>query len=222
MRDELVGVVLALHRSRHAEVECGYHAADGKHLRQETLTEGVLRQRVAICREAQGIRRRRGRVVRKLRLYGVEHHRALGQADRGAGTTVADRPFEVALSLVNRLADAWAVDTQTRKAVLQPTDARKQSLQHVTLHLSCGVADDLPIQSWEPFGACALDVLVIRNAQNVRAAECVPSARRAKRRRYVRCPVVWRPAGLDVIGCRNPGPETPCGADGYQRSDHCD
>jgi len=99
---------------------------------------------------------------------------------------------------------------------------QRMNIRLAYLHLSCGVADDLPIQSWEPVGACALDVLVIRNAQNVRAAECVPSARRAKRRRYVRCPVVWRPAGLDVIGCRNPGPETPCGADGYQRSDHCD
>ena len=84
------------------------------------------------------IRRRRGRIVGELRLYGVEHHRALGQADRGAGTTVADRRFQVALSLVDRLADAGAVDAKTRKAVIQPADAGKQPFQGVTLDLPAG------------------------------------------------------------------------------------
>src|SRR5262249_11231966 len=151
-----------------------------------------------------------------LRLHGVEHHRTLGQADRGAGTTVADRPFDVALSLVDRLADARTVDTQTRKAVLQPADARKQSLEHVTLYLSCGVTDDLPIQSREPFSARPLDVFVVGNTQNVRAAQCVPPPRRPQRWWLVgRCPVVGRPTGLRVIGGGDPGPETPCGTDGY-------
>ena len=41
---------------------------------------GVLGDRVAKCREAQLIWRRRGRIIGQPRLYGVEHHRSLGQA----------------------------------------------------------------------------------------------------------------------------------------------
>src|SRR6185295_19523952 len=98
--------------------------------------------------------------------------------DRGTGTAVADRTFEVALSLVDRLADARTVDTKARKAILQPTDAWKQPFQDVALNLTRGIADDLPIQPWEPVSARALDVLVIGDAENVRAPEGVPLARR--------------------------------------------
>src|SRR5262249_15685036 len=147
----------------------------------------------------------------------------LGQADRRAGTTVADRRFQVALTLVDRLADAGAVDTQARKTVTQPADARKQPFQGVPLNLTRGIVDDLPIQPRQPVSPRALDVLVIGNAQNVRTAQRVASPRRPQWRRPVGgCPVVRRPARLRVISRRDPGPETPCGANGYQRSENCD
>ena len=131
--------------------------------------------------------------------------------------------YEVGRSLVDRLADAGAVDAQAWKGVIQAADAWKQSFQGVSLNLTRGIVDDLPVQSREPVGACALDVLVVGNTQNVRAPQRVTPPRRPQRWWPVaRCPVVWRPAGLRVIGGRDPGPETPCGADGYQRSDHCE
>ena len=69
-----------------------------------------------------------------------------------------------------------AVDTQAWKAVVQPADAREHPFQGVALNLTRGVVDDLPIQSGEPVRARAPDVLVIGNAQNVRAAQRVRRA----------------------------------------------
>ena len=121
----------------------------GNDLGQKTLTEGVPRHRVAVRCEAQLIRRRGGRVVGKSRLHVVEHHRALGQPERGAGTALADRIDDVGRSDVDRLADAGAVETQAGHEFVQPADAREQPFQGVTLHLPCGIVDDLPVQSRE-------------------------------------------------------------------------
>ena len=135
--------------------------------------------RVAVRGEGQLIGRRSGRIIRQLCLHGVEHHRTLGQADRGAGTAVADRGFEVALPFVDRLADAGTVDAQAGEIGLQPADAREHAFQDVALNLSGRVVDDLPVQAGEPFRAGAADVLVVGNPENVGASQGVAPARRA-------------------------------------------
>ena len=65
-RDELVGVVLALHRRRDAVVERRDDAADREVLSQEALAERVPGHRVPVGGEAQLVRRRRRRVVGEL------------------------------------------------------------------------------------------------------------------------------------------------------------
>src|SRR5207302_4971186 len=116
-------------------VECGNDAADREDGAEETLTEGVTPNRVAECGEVQRVRRGSGGVSRQSSLLAVDHEPALGQADRRTGPTAFDRRIEVVYPHVDRFADAGAVQTQARKVRVEFADARKQTLQHVTLNL---------------------------------------------------------------------------------------
>ncbi len=215
---ELVGVVLALDRRRDAVVERRHDAAYREVLRQEALTERILRHRVAERGEAQLVRRRSRRVVGEPCLHVVEHHRTLRQADRGAATTVADRVDDIGDTDVDRFADAGSVHAQPREGTVQATDAREQPLQGVALHLSGGVVDDLAVQSGEPVRPGAHDVFVVRNAQHVCAAQRVRAARRAQRRRTVgRGGCRWQDRRF--VGARDAETQAACRADGDQRSD---
>ncbi len=177
--DELVGVVLAVHLRRHGEVQRRDDAADREVLPQEALAERVRRQRITEGREGQLIRRRRGRIGGEPVLHRVEHHGALGQPHGGAATTCLDGMDEVALTHVDRLADARAVKSQPRETVIQLSDAGgEQSLQGVPLNLTCRILDVHAIQAGgEPVGARAADVLVIGNTEDMGTTERVRVAR---------------------------------------------
>ena len=102
-------------------------------------------------------------------------------------------------------------------------DAGEQPFEGVPLNLTGGIVDDLPVQSGEPVGARALDVLVVGNAEHVRTAQRVA---------WPGVPIGGRPlSGVPCSGVQpatessaaaTPGAETACGTDGYQRSDRCE
>ena len=179
------------------------------------------RHRVAVRGEAQLVRRWGSWIVGKPRLYVVEYHRTLGQADRGAATARTDGIDGVGRSDVDRLADAGAVDAETGKGIIQPADPREQTFQRMSLHLPCRVVDDLAVQTREPIRAGPHDVFVVGDAQNVGAAQGVRPTRRPQRGR-----AVGRNAGNRddrcFVRCSDPEAETSCGTQGYQRSGRCE
>ncbi len=206
-RHEPVGVVLALVRRRHGVVERGDNAADWEHGAQEALTEGVAPNRVAERGEVQRVRWGSSRVARQSGLRAVDHEPALGQADRGARATGGvDRRIEVVYPDVDRLADAGAVQTQAGEEFIELANAGKESFKYVALYLARRVANDLSLLAGEPVSALRADVLVVGDAQDVRAAEGVGGliAGRPGRRRS---------ADRRVVGRRGSDAETSCGAD---------
>ncbi|SLD02840.1 Uncharacterised protein [Mycobacteroides abscessus subsp. massiliense] len=176
-RDELVGVVLAVHPSRHRIVHEGHHGPGSEVLGQEALAEGTLRDRVTERREGQRIRLGCGRVRGQGILDRVEDQRALGQPHRRPRAAAAYGVLEIGFSDIDRLADAGTVKTQAGQDLLSDrTDAGEEAFQGVALDLTGRIPDVFPLHVREPVLAGHPDVLVIGDTEHVGAAERVRGA----------------------------------------------
>ena len=83
--------------------------------------------RVAEGGEVQRVRRGSIRVSRQPGLLAVDHEPALGQADRRTGPTGgANRRIEVVHADVDRLADARAVQADTRELLVDLVDVGRR------------------------------------------------------------------------------------------------